>query len=76
MVAQSCPTPVTPWTAARQAPPSMGLPRRGHGSGLPLPSPGDPPDPGVEPGSSAPQADSPLTGPPGKPSLGRKSLKG
>ena len=30
----------TPWTAAHQAPPSMGFPRQEHWSGVPLPSPG------------------------------------
>ena len=38
-VAQSCPTPVTPWTAAFQAPPSMGFSRQKYWSGVPLPSP-------------------------------------
>ena len=36
-------------------------------SGLPFPSPGDLPDPGIEPGSPALQADSLLSEPPGKP---------
>ena len=39
---------VTPWTVARQAPLSMGFPRQGCCSGLPFPSPGDLPDPGIE----------------------------
>ena len=38
-VAQSCPTLVTPWTAAYQAPPSMGFSRQEYWSGVPLPSP-------------------------------------
>ena len=38
-VAQSCPTFATPWTAAYQAPPSMGFSRQEYWSGLPLPSP-------------------------------------
>ena len=38
-LAQSCPTPATPWTAAYQAPPSMGFSRQKYWSGLPLPSP-------------------------------------
>ena len=42
---------VTPWTAARQAPPSMGFSRQEHWSRLPCPPPGDLPHPGVEPGS-------------------------
>ena len=41
---------VTPWTAARQAPLSMGFPRQEYWSGLPFPSPGEPPHPGIEPG--------------------------
>ena len=36
----------------------MGLPRQGYWTGLPLPSSGDLPDPGIKPGSSALQADS------------------
>ena len=39
----------TPWTAAHQAPPSIGLSRQEYWSGLPFPSPGDLPDPGIEP---------------------------
>ena len=38
-VAQSCPTLATPWTAAHQAPPSMGFSRQKYWSGVPLPSP-------------------------------------
>ena len=38
-VAQSCPTLATPWTAADQAPPSMGFSRQEYWSGVPLPSP-------------------------------------
>ena len=38
----------TPWTAARQAPLSMGFSRQEYRSGLPLRSPGDLPDPGIE----------------------------
>ena len=39
---------MTPWTAARQAPPSMGFPKQEYWSGLPFPSLGDLPDPGIE----------------------------
>ena len=53
LVAQSGPTLCDPWTAARQAPLSMGFPRQEYWSGLPLPSPGHIPDPGIEPGSPA-----------------------
>ena len=41
----------TPWTVAYQASPSMGFSRQEYWSGLPFPSPGDLPDPGIEPGS-------------------------
>ena len=47
----------TPWTIAYQAPPSMGFSRQECWSGLPFPSPGDLPNPGIEPGSPALQAD-------------------
>ena len=40
----------TPQTAAHQAPLSMGLSRQEYWSGLPCPSPGDLPHPGIEPG--------------------------
>ena len=40
-----------PWTVAYQAPPSMGLSRQECWSGLAFPSPGDLPDPGIEPKS-------------------------
>ena len=39
---------VTPWTVAHQALPSMGFPRQKYWTGLPFPSPGDLPDPGIE----------------------------
>ena len=39
----------TPWTVARQAPLSMGFSRQEYWSGLPFPSPGDLPDPGIKP---------------------------
>ena len=42
---------VTPWTAAHQAPLSMGFSRQEYRSGLPFPFPGDLPDPGIKPGS-------------------------
>ena len=37
-VTQSCPTPVSPWTAAYQALPSMGFSRQEYWSGVPFPS--------------------------------------
>ena len=42
---------MTPWTVAHQAPLSTGFSRQEYWRGLPVPSPGDLPDPGVEPGS-------------------------
>ena len=57
----------TPWTVAYQAPLPMGFSRQEYWSGLPFPSPGDLPDPGIEPGSSAFQADALTSEPPGKP---------
>ena len=57
----------TPWTVGHQAPASMGFPRQEYWSGLPFPSPGDLPDPGIEPGSPALQADALTSEPPGKP---------
>ena len=56
----------TPWTAACQAPPSMGFSRQEYWSVLPFPSPGDLPDPGIELGSLTLQADCLPTEPPGK----------
>ena len=61
---------VISWTVARQAPVSMGFPRQEYWSGLPFPSPGNLPNPGMDPTSLA----SPslaggffTTEPPGKP---------
>ena len=49
---------VTPWTVVHQTPLSMGFSRQEYWSGLPFPSPGYLPDPGIEPRSPAMQADS------------------
>ena len=57
---------VTPWTVAHQAPLSMGFSRQEYWSGLPFSSPGDLPNPGIEPGSPACQADSLPSEPSGK----------
>ena len=54
---------------AHQAPPSMGFSRQGYWGGLPFPSRGDLPDPGIEPRSPALQADALTSEPPGKPGL-------
>ena len=48
---------VTPWTVAYQAPLSMGFSRQEYWSEVPFPSPGDLPNPGIEPRSPALQAD-------------------
>ena len=61
LVAKSCPTRATPWTVAHQAPLSMEFSRQEYWSGLPFPSPGDLPDPGIKSRSPALQADSLLT---------------
>ena len=58
---------VTPWTVALQAPLSMELPRQEYWSGLPYPSPGDLPDPGIELTSPALAGGFFTTESPGKP---------
>ena len=62
------------WTLASQAPPSMGLSRQEHQSGLPFPSPGGLPNPGIKPRSPALQADALCTEPPGKSNLSQQSF--
>ena len=57
----------TLWTVAHQAPLSMVFSRQEYWSGLPFPSPGDLPDPGIEHRSPALQADALTSEPPGKP---------
>ena len=57
----------TLWTVAYQASPSMGFSRQEYWSGLPFPSPGDLPYPGIEPRSATLQADALSSEPPGKP---------
>ena len=56
----------TLWTVAYQAPLSTGFSRQEYWSGLPFPSPGGLPDPGIEPGSPALEADPFTSEPPGK----------
>ena len=58
---------MTPWTVAHRAPLSMGFSRQEYWSGLPCPSPGDLPNPGVESRSPALQVDSLLSETLGKP---------
>ena len=59
---------MSPWTVARQAPLSMEFSRLEYWSGSPFPSPGDLPNPGIEPRSPALQADS-------LPTVAREALK-
>ncbi|KAI4549496.1 hypothetical protein MG293_001826 [Ovis ammon polii] len=54
----------TPWTVAYQAPQSVEFSRQEYWNGLPFPSPGDLPNPGIEPRSPALQADALLSEPP------------
>ena len=57
LVVQSCLTLCEPMDCSPAGPLSMGFSRPEYCSGLPFPSPGDLPDPGIEPGSPAMQAD-------------------
>ena len=59
----------TPWTLADHAPLSMGFPRQEYWSGLPIPSPGDLADPGIEPTSPALAGGFFTTEPLGKPQV-------
>ena len=59
--AQSCPTLRNPMDIVYQAPLSIGFSRQAYWSGLPFPSPGDLPNPGIESRSPASQADSLLS---------------
>ena len=61
LVVQSCSTLSDPWTVARQAPLSKGFSRQEYWSGLPFPSPGDLPDPGVETARSGQSRSLPAT---------------
>ena len=58
-----------PWTVAHQALLSMEFSRQEYWSGLPSPSPGDLPNPGIKPGSPTLQADSLPSELPGKSSF-------
>ena len=66
LVAKLSLTLVTPWTVARKALLSMGFFRQEYWSGLSFPSPGDLPNPGIEPRSPALQAGALPSEPPGK----------
>ena len=62
LVPQLCPT-IIPWTIASQTPLSKGYSKQEYWSGLPFPSPGDLPDPGIKPRFPLLQADSLLSEP-------------
>ena len=67
---------MTPWIVACQVPLSMEFSRQEYWTGLPFPSLGDLPNPGIKPWSPALQADSLPSEPPGKPTTKRlKSIK-
>ena len=59
----------TLWTVVHRAPPPMGFSRQEYYSGLPFPSPGDLPNPGIEPRFPVLQADTLTSEPPGKPNI-------
>ena len=65
----------TPWTVAHQAPLFLGFSRQEYWSGMPFPSPGDLPNPGIKPRSPAVQADAVPSEPPGKPERSLTSIK-
>ena len=71
LATKSCQSLTTPWTVAlcNQSPLSMGFPRQEYWSELPFPSPGDLPDPGMEPASPALAGGYSTTEPPGKPNI-------
>ena len=59
----------TLWTVVHRAPLPMGFSRQEYYSGLPFPSPGDLPNPGIEPRFPVLQADTLTSEPPGKPNI-------
>ena len=69
LAAQSCPTLCEPTDYSRQAPLSTEFSRQECWNGLPFPSPGDLPDPGIELRSPTLQVDSLPCEPPGKPQM-------
>ena len=67
LVTQSCPTLCDPKDCSHPLTLSMEFSRQEYWSGLPFPSPGNLPDPGIESRSSALQVDVLQSEPPGKP---------
>ena len=63
-ITQLCPTLCDPVDCSLPGTSSMGFSRQEYWSGLPLPSPGDLPNPGIEPGSPALRADALPSEPP------------
>ena len=74
-VNQLCPTLTILWAVAHQAPLTIGFQRQEYWSGLPFPSPGDLPNPGIKPGSPASQADTLPSESPGKPKSEREEQR-
>ena len=72
---QPRPTLCDPVDCIRQAPLSMGFSRQEYCSGMPFPSPGGLPNPGIKFGSPALQADSFSSEPPGKPQYGSQTSR-
>ena len=66
---------MTPWTVAYEAPPTMRFSRQEYWSGLPFPSPGDLPNPGIEPWCPALQADALPSESPRKPNEEKPDTK-
>ena len=66
LVTQLCLTVCNPMNSSPSGSPTMEFSKQEYWSGLPFPSPGDLPNPGIEPGLSALQADSLPVEPPGK----------
>ena len=75
LIVQLCPTLCDPMDCSPQAPLSMRFSRQGYWSGSPFPSPGDLPNPGIEAGCPALQADTLLTELQGKPGIQMTALK-
>ena len=65
----------TPWTVAYQVPPSAGFSRQEYWSGMPLLSPGDLPNPGIEPRSPTLEGDTLPSEPPGKQEADNKQVE-
>ena len=75
LVTKLCLTVLLPhWTVVHQAPLSMGFSRQDYWSGVPFPSPGDLPNPGIEPTSPALAGGFFAALPPGKPSGGMEPI--